>query len=385
MRRTSLAVVAVAVLATLLALGLGAVSTHTSDAAQEATPVAGPTAGTSAYEYLAELSDEIGSRAAGLSSETRAGDRILQWFGDLGYAPDTQEFTFTHDGKGHHSRNIVAVKPGVSGKQIVVGAHYDSVRVGRGAFDNASGVALMMQLADALRDEKTPYTLVFVAFGAEEAGLQGSQHYVAEMSDQARADTVLMVNFDSVATGDRVYCYSGKDAAWPQLALRSLARSQGAFFLTSPGLNGEYPYGTTGDWSDHVPFRKAGIPYLYLEATNWLLGEKDGYLNTAKDREIWHSRKDTLSYIEQRYPGRLEHQLAEEFAALAAFLTEYTIPDTLLGGAAAEGSAESASPAAESPAADETSPAGEASPGRTESPAAQTSPAAQAASPAATQ
>ena len=32
----------------------------------------------------------------------------------------------------------------------------------------------MMQLADALRDEKTPYTLVFVAFGAEEVGLKGS-------------------------------------------------------------------------------------------------------------------------------------------------------------------------------------------------------------------
>ena len=54
-----------------------------------------------------------------------------------------------------------------------------------------------------------------------------------------------------------------------------------------------------------MAFRKAGIPYLYFEATNWLLGDKDGYQNTAKDREIWHSKKDTLSYIEQRYPGRL--------------------------------------------------------------------------------
>ena len=355
MRRTTLAVIAVAVLATLLALGLGAISTHTSDAAQEEPPVAGPSAGTSAYEYMAELSDEIGPRVAGLSSETRAGDRILQWFGDLGYTPDVQEFTFKLGGESHHSRNIVAVKPGASGKQIVIGAHYDSIRVGRGAFDNASGVALMMELADALRDEKTPYTLVFVAFGAEEAGLRGSEHYVAEMSEQARTDTVLMLNFDSVATGDRVYCYSSKDAAWPQLALRSLARAQDTYFLTSPGLNNDYPYGTTGDWSDHVAFEQAGIPYLYFEATNWLLGEKDGYLNTAKDREIWHSRKDTLSYIEQRYPGRLERQLSEEFAALATFLTEYAMP-------AAQGVSTPSEEA--SPTARETAPAaaGEASP-----------------------
>ena len=219
MRKTTLAIIAAVILAAVLTLGVAAVSTHTSDAAQEKVPVAGPTAGTSAYEYMAELSDELGSRVAGLSTEVHAGDRILQWFGDLGYTPDTQDFTFTEGGKTRHSRNIVAVKPGVSGKQIVIGAHYDSVATGRGAFDNASGVALMMELADALRDEKTPYTLVFVAFGAEEAGLRGSAHYVAEMSDQARADTVLMINFDSVATGDRLYCYSSKEAAWPQLAL----------------------------------------------------------------------------------------------------------------------------------------------------------------------
>jgi hypothetical protein len=326
MRRSTLAVIVVAILAAMLALGLAAVSTNQSGAAEEPVPVAGPTSGTSAYEYMAELTDEIGSRAAGLSSETRAGDRILGWFGELGYAPDTQEFTFRSDGEARHSRNIVAVKPGVSGRQIVIGAHYDSVPKGRGAFDNASGVALMMQLADALRDVRTPYTLVFVAFGAEEAGLRGSAHYVAEMSEQARADTILMVNFDSVATGDRLYCYSSEDAPWPQLALRSIARGLGEYILTSPGLNKDHPYGTTGDWSDHVAFRKAGIPYLYFEATNWLLGDQDGYLNTVKDHEIWHSRKDTLSYIEQRYPGRLQSQLETEFAALTAFLTEYEIP-----------------------------------------------------------
>jgi alkaline phosphatase isozyme conversion protein len=326
MRKTMLATIAVVILAAVLTLGVAAVSTHTSGAAQEEVPVAGPTAGTSAYEYMAELSDELGSRVAGLSTEVHAGDRILEWFGDLGYMPDTQDFTFTEDGKTRHSRNIVAVKPGVSGRQIVIGAHYDSVAAGRGAFDNATGVALMMELADALRDEKTPYTLVFVAFGAEEAGLYGSTHYVAEMSDQARADTALMINLDSVATGDRLYCYSSEEAPWPQLALRSMARGLGISILTSPGLNPDYAYGTTGDWSDHVAFRKAGIPYLYFESTNWLLGDKDGYQNTAKDREIWQSEKDTLSYIEQRYPGRLEHQLGDESTALTAFLTTYEIP-----------------------------------------------------------
>jgi hypothetical protein len=326
MRRSTLAFITVAVLAVALALGMAAANTVTTNAAPERAPVAGPTPGTSAYEYMAELSDEIGSRVAGLSTEKRAGDRIIAWFGELGYVPDTQDFAFEQDGKTRRSRNIVAVKPGVSGEQIVIGAHYDSVRVGRGAFDNATGVALLLQLADALRDEKTPYTLVFVAFGAEEAGLKGSATYVSEMSAQARTDTVLMINLDAVATGDRLYCYSSKEAPWPQLALRSMARGIGEHILTNPGLDVEHEYGTTGDWSDHVAFRKAGIPYLYLESTNWLLGEKDGYLNTVKDRQIWHTDKDTLSYIEQRHPGRLEQQLGVAFDALSLFLTEYEIP-----------------------------------------------------------
>ena len=87
MRKTTLAVIAVVILAAVLVLGVAAVSTHTSRAADESVPVAGPTAGTSAYEYMAELSDEIGSRVAGLSPEVHAGDRILEWFGDLGYTP----------------------------------------------------------------------------------------------------------------------------------------------------------------------------------------------------------------------------------------------------------------------------------------------------------
>ena len=325
MSRRTLAIVAVVALAVVIALAFAAANTNTSQAAEDEVPVAGPTAGTSAYEYMAELSDEIGPRVAGKTGEAQAAERITQWFTDLGYIPETQEFTFADGGTKRDSRNVIVVKPGDSAQQIVIGAHYDSVSAGRGAFDNASGVALMMELADALRSETTPYTLVFVAFGAEEAGLRGSAHYVSEMTQEARAQTILMINFDSVATGDRLYCYSSRDAAWPQLMIRSIARQQDATILTSPGMNRSYPYGTTGDWSDHAAFLKGGIPYLYLEATNWLIGDKDGYENTTKDGEIWHTRKDTISFIEQRYPGRMEEQLETEFGVLATFLTEFTV------------------------------------------------------------
>jgi len=324
MTRKKLALLAAVLLLLSLALSVAFAATGSLQAAPKSLPSAAPTAATSAYEYMAELSDEIGPRVAGTPAEARAAERVTQWFTQLGYEPAVQDFSFTSDGASGASANVIATKTGASTKQIIIGAHYDSVAVGRGAFDNASGVALMMQLADALRATQTPYTLVFVAFGAEEAGLKGSKAYFDTMSAAQKAATVLMINFDSVAAGDTVCAYSSVDQAWPQLTLRSMARRMGATILTNPGLNKDYPYGTTGDWSDHAVFAKNGIPYLYLEATNWLLGDKDGYVPTAKCGEIWHSRKDTIAYIEQQFPGRMEAQLELEFDALAAFLTTYT-------------------------------------------------------------
>jgi len=324
MTRKRLAALAAVLLLLSFALSVAFAASGALHAAPKSLPGAAPTAATSAYEYMAELSDEIGPRVAGTPAEARAAERITQWFADLGYNPGMQEFSFEKGGASRTSANVIATKAGASTKRIIIGAHYDSAAVGRGAFDNASGVALMMQLADALRAAQTPYALVFVAFGAEEVGLKGSEAYYQSLTPSQKADTVLMINLDSVAAGDRMYCYSSAHQAWPQLTLRSMARQMGATILTSPGLNKDYPYGTTGDWSDHIVFNKNGIPYLYLEATNWLLGDKDGYVPSAKCGEIWHSKKDTISYIEQQLPGRMEAQLEVELDALAAFLTTYS-------------------------------------------------------------
>ena len=324
MTRKKLAALGAVLLLLSLALSVAFAATGSLQAAPKSLPSAAPSAATSAYEYMAELSDGIGARVAGTPAAAQAADRISQWFTDLGYSPSRQDFSFTDGGASRTTCNVIATKAGTSTKQIIIGAHFDSVAVGRGAFDNASGVALMMQLADALRSAQTPYTLVFVAFGAEEVGLKGSEAYFKSMSAAQKADTVLMVNFDSVAAGDTVCAYSSVADAWPQLTLRSMARQMGITILTNPGLNKDYPYGSTGDWSDHVAFAKNGIPYLYLEATNWLLGDKDGYVPTAKCGEIWHSKKDTIAYIEQQFPGRMEAQLEMEFDALAAFLTTYS-------------------------------------------------------------
>lgn len=115
------------------------------------------------------------------------------------------------------TRNIVGVIEGsgpLAHETIVVGAHYDhlgrggfmsgsldasSKEIHNGADDNASGTALMLEMARRLahRADPPPRRVVFIAFSGEEKGLLGSEHYVKHPLFPLK-DTVAMINFDMV-------------------------------------------------------------------------------------------------------------------------------------------------------------------------------------------
>jgi len=264
-----------------------------------------------AYKHVVALSDDIGQRVAGTEGEREAKDYIYKQFKKAGLKPTIQEFSFTSDdGQDCSSANVIAVKPGKSSKVVIVGGHYDSVSVGQGADDNASGIAVILEAAEVLKKVETPYTIKFIAFGAEEVGLKGSAYYVSQMSKKDIKNTVAMINLDSLAVGDKMYVYGdeGKEGFVRDQALK-IAKRLNLELETNPGLNPDYPAGTTGLWSDHAPFVEQGIPYGYFEATNWELGDLDGYTQTELDGEIWHTEKDTISYIEENYPGRMKDHL----------------------------------------------------------------------------
>ncbi|CAM4381725.1 Zn-dependent M28 family amino/carboxypeptidase [Paenibacillus endophyticus] len=282
------------------------------------------TVGISAYEYLDYLANTIGTRVAGSAKEVEAGNYVKAEFEKLGYGVTVQPFSYGSSGKT--SNNIVATKIGISPKVIIVGAHYDSVSAGKGADDNASGVAVMLESAKAVAQLNTPYTVKFIAFGAEEVGTQGSQYYVSQMSTVDKQNTVAMINLDSLAVGDFMYIYGSKGSKGfvRELGL-DIAERLDLDLITNPGLNPKYPAGTTGDWSDHAAFSKAGIPIAYLEATNWNLGAMDGYTQTSDseyDGEVWHTPNDTLAYIQSKYPGRLEQHLTTFTKVLTGIILE---------------------------------------------------------------
>ncbi|MDZ5471366.1 M20/M25/M40 family metallo-hydrolase [Bacillus sp. 31A1R] len=267
--------------------------------------------GAMAYEHMNYLAYEIGKRVAGSENERKAETYIKSQFERMGFKTEVQEFSYTRRGTAYNSSNIVAYKPGKSTKQIIVGAHYDSVDKGLGVDDNASGVGVMLEVAEVLKNVKTPYSIVFIAFGAEEVGLQGSNFYANQMSKTEIDNTVGMINLDSLAVGDNMYVYGseGEDGFIRDQALE-IAKKKKLNVGTNPGLNPHYPVGTTGDWSDHAPFKDKGIPIGYFEATNWEIGDKDGYTQTEKHGSIWHTSNDTIDFIEEKFPGRIEEHLS---------------------------------------------------------------------------
>ena len=104
------------------------------------------------------------------------------------------------------SRNVIADKQGTAsdGRVVVLGGHYDTVPNVPGANDNGSGIATLLTIAREIADREFPFTVRFIAFGAEELGLHGSQHYVGQLSDEEVDSTVAMMNFDALGSGPTV-------------------------------------------------------------------------------------------------------------------------------------------------------------------------------------
>jgi aminopeptidase YwaD len=162
--------------------------------------------------------------------------------------------------------NVIGVVPGHdptrASEAMVVGAHYDHVgrsggAVYPGADDNASGTAVVLELARAFATAGgASRTLVFVLFSGEEIGLLGSRHYVRNPTVPIER-TVAMINFDMVGRlGDRPLGVGGVATGGGLKAVVDDAGRQLGIGLGDRDA--------PGDASDHAPFDKAGVPVLFF-------------------------------------------------------------------------------------------------------------------------
>ena len=191
--------------------------------------------GAVAHVLAKTFATTVHPRAADTWGEIEAREFVFNAFQQYGYFPRTQEFLASTAQGRVHSANIIAVKEGESAKRLIVGAHYDSAPVGEGYSDNATGTGLLLETAARIKSQDTPYTIVFVAFGAEEKGLLGSSYYVRSMNDLERRATIGMIDLDAVAGGTELSVTSRFGGpTWLRDDALSAAQSLGIPLRTSP-------------------------------------------------------------------------------------------------------------------------------------------------------
>jgi hypothetical protein len=267
------------------------------------------------------LARSVGARPADSWGEIHAREFITSAFQQYGYFPLLQEFIVNAGGRRVHSGNIIAVKEGESAKRLVVGAHYDSAAVGEGYTDNATGIGLLLEVAARIKKTPTPYTIVFVAFGAEENGLLGSQHYVDTLSDVERRAIIGMIDLDAPAGGDELSVASRfGGATWLRDDAISAADQLDVPLVTSPEAPGR-PAGTVWAPSDDVPFADHDIPTAVFSAVNWKASKGRKVAQVSPPPSMWNTPRDTVGYVDEKYPGRVRDQLRDMSCLLETLLT----------------------------------------------------------------
>ena len=222
--------------------------------------------------------DDTQGRGIGTDGLDAAAEYIAAQFRDAGLEPAGddgsyfQVFTMPgEDGKEVTVRNVLGVIPGTSAdrakESVVVSAHYDHLGLGGpgapernkgkvhfGADDNASGVAVMLELARTLGKSMEPArSIVFAAFTAEESGLVGARHYVKNATRYPADKAMGILNIDTVGRlGDNKLLVLGANSAreWKFIFM-------GASYVT--GVQTELPTQEL-DASDQVAFIEAGVP-----------------------------------------------------------------------------------------------------------------------------
>ena len=236
--------------------------------------------------FLAD--DKLEGRQTGTEGEKAAAAYLVQRFQELDLGPKgtdgyIQMFNFKPKTNPHEDvkftevssdstivgRNVLGFIDNKSDQTIVIGAHYDHLGYGgedslfrgdekaihNGADDNASGVALMLNLASKLRATNVNNNYLFIAFSGEEMGLLGSNYFVKNATiDVAKMN--YMINMDMVGkmNADSTLAVYGVGTS-PRFKQALTANNQ--FFKLVENESGIGP-------SDHTSFYLGDVPVLHF-------------------------------------------------------------------------------------------------------------------------
>ncbi len=244
------------------------------------------------------FSKNIGEITVGANSYER-GAQIREELEKIGVKFTFEPFTAKgrRDGVEMRGWNIIAEIPNPKAtKTILLGAHYDRVSQGKGAVDNASGSAAILELLKVFKANPLQnYSLKVAFWDLEENGLIGSREYI-----KARAESELpaiYINFDVFGYGDTLWLWTQKEGTIFTKAVDETAKKANV----KSSIGKQYPP------SDHLTFAETKtetysfslingdeIPNL-LKAFN---GENIKPNEMPRVLQIIHSNNDTADKID---------------------------------------------------------------------------------------
>jgi len=219
--------------------------------------------------------------------------------------------TDTFRGLATTSNVIAESRHGDPTKVVMVGAHLDSVNEGPGINDNGTGAAAVLETAVQMGKVRPRNKVRFALWGAEESGLVGATHYVANLTQEQKDRIALYLNFDMIGSPNHVYMiYDGDDSdaegAGPGPGRSAEIEALFERYYTQRGI----PFkGTDFDGrSDYGPFMDEGI------AAGGLFTGAEG-IKTEEEATLWggtagqaydpcyHAACDTLDNVNWQVLG----------------------------------------------------------------------------------
>ena len=204
-------------------------------------------------------------------------ERCHIWLLSSAFDPYAEEVTVTVQASlipDYQTQNVVGRLPGTgqSDSLIILCGHYDHLgqmgeAIFHGANDNASGIAMLLDLASYFADHPQRYDVLFVAFGGEEAGLVGSHYFVEHPPEGISLDRIRFVfNMDLMGNGQE-----GATIVNGKIFTQAFDR------LVQLNTEGDYlpvikARGKSAN-SDHYFFSEAGIPAFFI----YLMGPYSHY------------------------------------------------------------------------------------------------------------
>jgi hypothetical protein len=231
-------------------------------------------------------------RRAGTAGAAAAAEYIAQQLKELGGEVQMQDF-------GGSRKNVIA-KIGSNERYILLGAHYDGQGAGMpSASDNATGVAVVIELVRELKMKALPISIIAVAFDDEEQGLNGSRYYVDHPPyplDKAQAAIIL----------DTMGRQFMDLSSWTMFVLGSEYSKELATVVQKRTAPDMFVVGTDliGPRSDFAGFGLKRVPYLFFSHA------------THKDYHGPGDTADRVNYTRLAQDSQLLVQIIEDVARL---------------------------------------------------------------------